>query len=156
MIAIVEFVILLIVLVPRVVSSKTKDNADDQMTNNKRKKDEGRTGTIKNLDFALKGIMGCGGPVTTFQIHESDGRVFYGGVDGHDYDLSKGSLIEFWPSSESIANENIRKSQDNEDGTKSTWQENVRYYRLKKYRLLPDVVESLAPEAIMEASPSEA
>lgn len=137
-VAVIEFIILLFVLGPKALALIPKRSKDEQEKTKKR--DDGQVGTVKNLERTLKGIMGCGGEVTIFEVHKEDGKVLFAGLDGNEDTIYEGCSIELWPSSESIANEDVTKSKDNGDGTKSTWKEDIKWYRPKKYRVLPEVM----------------
>lgn len=130
-IAMIEFVILLDVFRQKVVASMKKNREQT-------KKGTGRQiGKIEEPFVCSRGIAGCGGTVTLFKI-QKEGGVFLAGVIGHEEDILEGCTIEFWPSKETVAFENVPRNRDNADGTRSAWIERVAYYGLEKYRIIPD------------------
>lgn len=151
-IAVVEFVILLIILGPKVLSLVLRSNGESKP---KKKKDEGRKGIIKDLDFVIRGLMGAGGAVSIFEIHEDGGKIFYAGVFGHDYTLSNGATIEFWPTSETIVRKETPINDQDDDGIRHNKTEETRYYQLEKYRIIPEehevpAIETTAKEVVHE------
>ena len=130
-VALVEFVILALLVGPAILSAVQKRLRKEHGEMG------GRLGVIKNVEYATKGIGH--NPVTTFEIHESDGNVYYGAMNDHVTEVKEGTRIEFWPSLDrSIANMDVQKSKVNPDGTTTRWTVNVCWYPLKKYRILPE------------------
>jgi hypothetical protein len=120
-VAVIEFVLLAMILIPKIRLPK--------------KIKAGRTGVVNKINFVTKGI--AHNPVTTLEIQEPNG-IFFAAIDGHDINFSNGDKIEFWPSLQNVANQDVPRVRNNEDGTTEHWQEKIRYWGLKKYRIVPE------------------
>ena len=119
-VAVVESVFLAIVLF-----SKTKIRFP--------KKIKGRIGIVKRIEFVYKGIADS--PVAVLQIKEPSG-IFFATIDKNKINFSSGDKIEFWPSLQNAINQIIFRIRYNKDGTIEYWQEEIRYMRIKKYRVV--------------------
>lgn len=128
-IAMVEFVILLFVFVPKFFSNMPKKLPDEIKEDG-----SGRMGIIKKLCYSNKVMTKY--PITIFEIHEKDGTIFLAGVDGENFELFNESTIEFWPSSEIAATLDIPTTIRNTDRTKSARLKELKFYSLEKYRII--------------------
>ncbi len=103
---------------------------------NKAAKTKGRIGVVENLKFTSGNESKK--RITVFQIRESEGVVFYAGVDGHDRKLSEGDQIELWPLKEKIFEDRSLFKIVSNQGTLRPVRKSTAYWRLKNYRILSE------------------
>lgn len=130
-VAVVEFIMLVIIVL--------KKNKGEVVKPELKEEDEGHKGIIRELEFGIRGLMGCGGGASIFEIHEEGGKIFYAGVFGHDHNLLNEATIEFWPTSEIILRKDMLKNEQDEEGFSYNTMEKIKYYQLKKYRIVSEI-----------------
>ncbi len=138
LIAMIEFVIIVIYIGPSVVLALTRKSKMPTSTQLK-KGDIPRQGVITKTMLSARGVMS--NPITLFEIKplfeisHTGNDIVLAGIDGWETGLKEGDRIEYWLSEKRIAYD-TKPLKSEKNGVVSLSSKEVDYFGIEKYRLL--------------------